>query len=97
MAARLLNVTTGNAYTDANALAAPGARRVNFQVANKAIRYQLGRGWPGVVWGEETFLLPGFHSFDRACTGVRVRSGATGQPAQVTVDLLDVDDLPGGG
>jgi hypothetical protein len=95
--ASLDNVTTANAYTATNELRRRRIVRVNFQVSNAAIFYQLGQGWPGVRWGpSEVRLQPKDASLDRACTGVRVRSAVAGLPAQVTVEVITEHELPEG-
>jgi hypothetical protein len=90
----LFNVTTADGYIDANTIAQEETERVNFQVANAGIAYQLGTQRYGVpVWGPESVLLPGKFSFDRNTNGVRIRSLVAGAPAQVTVDALTPTDL----
>jgi hypothetical protein len=87
------NVTAPAAYATAATLEQAETSRVNFQVTNAAIYYQLGDGTHGSPrWLPEVFLLPGVYSFDRSTNGVRVRS-ATATPAQVTVDALTQADL----
>lgn len=89
----LSNIASGDAFTPATTLEHPRSVRVNFQVFNAAIVYQLGRGRGGVVYSGDVFLGPGIYSLDRVCDGVRFRSAAAGQPAQVTVELLAVEEV----
>jgi hypothetical protein len=85
----LNNIATGDAYSDANTLWAPGAVRFNFDVANAAIYYQLGVGArPSPQWLPEVFLTPSFRSIARRADAVRVRSGAAGTPARVTLEAV---------
>lgn len=84
----LNNVTTGDRYDAARTLECPGAARVNIDVSNAAIFYQLGTGIGAVRWGDETFMTPAFRSLDRRTDAVRVRSAVAGAPAQVTVDAI---------
>lgn len=80
---------TSNAYRSC-----PGCVRVNFDVANATIYYQLGYHSGGsIIWRPERFLVPGFRSFDRQFDAIRVRSAVSGQPAQVTVDVLTPHDV----
>lgn len=97
MRASLANVTTGDSYADAATLRLPGTRRIVFQTANAAVIYQLDTSPDGRnVWGDDLFLGPTVGSFDRACSGIRFRSAVAGTPAQVSVELLDADELAGG-
>jgi len=94
----LNNVTTADTYTAANTLQAPGTVKVNLYVANAAIYYNLTQPEPGPrqpgggSWGPEVFLTPGRYNLARNTSGIRVRSGAAGVPAQVTVEALDGND-----
>lgn len=87
----LNNVTTANGYTTPNTLVCPDARRINIDVANAAIFYQLGHGFPAVRWDDELFMGPAFRSMDALsdsepiADAIRVRSAVAGMPAQVTV------------
>jgi len=71
-----------------------GCVRVNFDVNNAAVYYQLGRLVGGAIqWAPERFLIPGFRSLDRAFDALAVRSAVAGTPAQVTVDALTPQDI----
>lgn len=85
----LNNVTTTDEYTDATTLRCPGTRRFLLHVRNAAVYYQLGVGWPAVEWEfDERFVPPGTLSRALRVDAVRVRNGAVGVPAQVTVDSV---------
>lgn len=90
----LNNVTTGNAYSDANTLECPNSQRATVEVNNAAIFYQrTGPELVGVapraeVFMEETYLIPGIHQVSGRMTRFRVRSAVAGTPAQVTVRAL---------
>ena len=96
MISPLQNVTTLDSYDPSTTVTGPGIVRVNVQVNNAAILYQLlDRGPPGGVWGPaEVFLLPGQYSFARACGGFRCRSALQGTPAQVSAELITREQLP---
>jgi hypothetical protein len=82
----LNNVTTTDKYTGAATLACAGSARINLDVLNAAVYFQLGHGTPGIAWeSAEVFMPPAFRSLDRACDAVRVRSALAGIPAQVTI------------
>lgn len=81
----LNNVTTADAYTTANTLNCPGSVRLNIDVTNAAVYYQLGTLVGGVNWDAETFMTPSFRGLDRKFDAIRVRSAKAGAPAQVTL------------
>jgi hypothetical protein len=87
------NQTTSDDYTNVTTLKAPEGARFNIDVANAAIYYQFGEGWPDTRWDFEVFMGPGFRSFDRRKDALRVRSAAAGHPAQVTLEALTLPDL----
>lgn len=87
------NATTADDFTTAATLLAPGSVRFNIDVANAAVFYQFGEGWPDVRWGFAVFMGPGFRSFDRQKDAMRVRSAAAGHPAQVTLEALTASEL----
>jgi hypothetical protein len=89
----LNNVTTADAYTDATTLRCPGTTRLLIHARNAAIYYQMGVGRPASVWQDEVFMVPGTAGLIRTCDAVRVRSGATGKPAQVTIDATGAGDV----
>ena len=96
----LNNVTTGDNYTSAQTLTFTEVARVNLDVANAAIYYQLqaadGDGSPASNdgrWRDEVFCGPTFRSLSRAATGVRIRSAVIGAPAQVTVECIPASEL----
>lgn len=97
MFANLRNQTTQDSYVDALTVRLPGAVRIFFQVANAGVLYQEDKSDEGKgLWTEERFLTPSIGSFDRQCSGLRFRSAVAGTPAQVSVELLDEDELGGG-
>jgi len=93
--AALNNVTTADGYTVANSLDTSAfADHINIDVANAAVFWQikqinrLGENAHMATWQTEVFMTPGSRSIRRpGVTGVRVRSGAAGVPAQVTIEL----------
>lgn len=97
MYAVLANVTTADEYTDSAKLRLPGTVRIVLQVANAAVLFQLDESSDGKdVWTTERFLSPSIGSLDRRCSGIRFRSAVAGQPAQVSCELADEDELAGG-
>jgi hypothetical protein len=90
------NVATASGYAAAATVEEHDGARATFTVANAAVYYQLGTGWPGVVYGEEHFAVPGVYSLERRCTGLRFRSAAAAKPARVTAELVAGEELPGG-
>jgi len=91
-------VSTTDAYPALGAAGAillcPGCARVNINVSNAAVTYQLGRGAPdAIIWGPERRLLPSFNSLERAFDAIRLRSATAGVPAVVDVDPLTQGDI----
>lgn len=93
----LNNVSTANAYSPANTVDnIPVCARVNFDVVNAAIFYQLRAPTAGQNrlkpetwdWQPEVRLNPSFRSFERVLVGYRIRSAVPGSPAIVTVDAI---------
>lgn len=97
MRVSLSNVESAPAYSEPATLRLAFARRLVFQVANAAIFYQLDESPDGNgTWTKERFLAPSIGSFDRVCSGVRIRSAVATAPARVSLELLDELDLTGG-
>lgn len=95
----LINVPTSDGYTEAATLRCPGAVRLILQVSGQAVRYQLGRGYPGgqITWeADERPLMPAMASLERRCDAVRFRNMSPGQIAYVSADALTTTDLPDG-
>lgn len=100
MAWALNNVTAPDQYSDAATLQnLNGVTRLNIDVANQAIFWQLKlpRGsnlFTEAAWDQEVFMLPGSRSLFRpGVVGVRIRAAIPaahlpvgGSPAQVTVE-----------
>lgn len=89
----LNNVTTSDGYTTANTLEGlPQSARVNIDVSNNAIYWQLKRvsaRAPQGDWEQEVFMIPGSRSLNRTgITGIRVRSAVSGKASQVTVEVI---------
>jgi hypothetical protein len=85
----LVNVATTENYAPAATLSCPRTERLFITVANAAVIYQLGAGWPDIVWeGDETFLVPVVASLGRRCDAVRFRSATAGVPARVSVEAV---------
>lgn len=82
----LNNVTSADAYSNANTLLAPGSRRLRMDVFTAAIYYQLGIGWPNPTWGAETFFAPARAGLNYTFDAIRIRSAVAGVPAQVTIE-----------
>lgn len=96
--AALNNVTTEDDYSDATTLRAENAVRVNLDISNAAIYYQLSRPVSGLragadTWGSEIFAAPTFQSLDRRTNAIRVRSAVSAEPAQVTIDALTAEEI----
>lgn len=90
----LNNQATTDGYTSAATVSCAGAQRINLDVANAAIYYELGDSEPrsgAVQWHDEVFLAPSFRSLDpvgdedTVADAIRVRSAAAGVPARVTI------------
>lgn len=100
MAWAMNNITAPDQYADASTLEnVNGVTRVNIDVANQAIYWQLKiAGGSGLYsegsWDQEVFMLPGSRSLFRPrIQGIRIRAAipaaqlpAGGSPAQVTVE-----------
>lgn len=85
--AALNNVATQDRYATATTLVCPQTTRLTIHVRNANAYYQLGRGWPGVLWDvDEVFIPAGSESLARTIDAIRVRSAVPGKPAQVTID-----------
>lgn len=92
-------LTTTDAYTSANTLDCPGAERINFEIRDNAIYYQLayrahgahGRAAP---FSPEVRAGRTLRSLDRKVERVRVRSAAAGAPAVVIVEAMTKAELP---
>lgn len=96
MFANLKNQATQDGFVDELTVRLPGTVRVFLQVANAAVLYQEDKSGEGKgLWTSERFLTPTVGSFDRVCSGLRFRSAVPGTPAQVSVELLDADELAG--
>lgn len=102
----LNNITAPDSYLPGSTLYCQSTRRVNLDVANAAIYYQLGSGQTGSAGGDpvwdvtEYFMTPSFRSLDRACDAIRIRAAvvasklAAGQAqAQVTVHASTALDI----
>lgn len=89
----LINATTADAWSEAATLLAPGATRFVVQVSNAAVIYQLGHGWPNVVWdSDERALLPVVAALERRADAMRFRSRVPGSPAIVDASAAgDID------
>jgi hypothetical protein len=92
MSATLNNVLTQDTYADATTLACAGTQRLNLDVAQAAVYFQLGYGIGAATWdASEVYLGPSFRSLDPipgqafVCDWVRVRSAQRGLPARVTI------------
>lgn len=93
----LNNVTTGDAYTDANtSIMDPPREAPTVVVTGDSIFYQVfiddGLRGSGGQPQPEAFAPVGRYSFDSTdfppsgrCRGIRVRSAVAGSPAQVTI------------
>lgn len=96
----LNNVSTQSAYVDALTCIFPQWRPgFALNVSNSSVYYQLGYAFPGdrePTWeNAEHFLIPTFNTFQDVVheglpphslfAAIRLRSGAAGQPAIVTV------------
>ena len=98
----LANVSTADSYpaTDSSGGAirlCPGCVRVNIDVSNAAVYYELGTGPANnIVWAPERRLLPSFRSLERAFDAIRFRSAVAGTPAVIDVDVLTPSDIGAG-
>jgi hypothetical protein len=104
----LNNITAPDAYGQGSLLYCQGARRLNIDLTNAAIYYQLGAGQLGSQGGDpvwdstEYFMTPSFRSLDRAVDAIRIRAAVlaanlpAGQAqAQVTVHAVTARELGG--
>lgn len=86
----LNNVTTSDAYSDANTMQCSGAEKLNITVANAAIYIQFApdnRLHSAIGnWGPEVFMTPRLENKVGKFGAVRVRSAVVGTPAQVTIE-----------
>lgn len=100
----LNNITAPDAYADTSTLAnLPFPQRINVDVANQAIYWQLQQAsGPTAMstegtWGQEVYMPPGSRTLYRAgVRGIRIRAATpaaslpTGSSqAQVTVEAID--------
>jgi hypothetical protein len=105
----LNNITAPDAYAQASTLYCQSTRRLNLDVSNGAIYYQLGSGQIGSAGGDpiwdatEYYMTPSFRALDRACDAIRIRAAVVasklpaGQPqAQATVHALTAADIGDG-
>jgi hypothetical protein len=92
--APLNNATTQDRYDDARTVVAPTAVLWDIDVANAAVYYEFGEGFPDVKWRPEVFQPPGFRSLTRRADAMRVRSAVAGVPAQVTIVGLTPGEVP---
>jgi hypothetical protein len=105
----LNNITAPDAYNQASTLYCQTARRLNLDLANAAVYYQLGHGQIGSAGGDpvwdstEYFMTPSFRALDRVVDAIRIRAAIplaklpAGRPqAQITVHALTVQELGGG-
>ena len=92
----LNNYTTQDGYTATGTKLQPLTTRVNLEVFNAAIFYQLAYNLASGDWQDEVFAAPGRQSLDEDCAGIRVRSAVAGVPAQVTAKLKTKADMGGG-
>jgi hypothetical protein len=93
----LNNITTANAYTEANTLLTGTARRLRVSVNNAAVYRQCLVSRTGEAgqaqWQPEAFLTPGTESLSlKGLFGVRVRSAVAETPAQVTIQAWAPDE-----
>lgn len=87
---------TQDEYTEAGTLHCPGSRKLDIQVSNAAIYYQISRPSPahpeGGPWEPEVHKAPATYLLLRNAAKVRVRSAVAGTPATVTIDALTEED-----
>lgn len=85
----LNNVTTADTYTQANTIERVSGHKLSGAITNNAAFLQLKRGPEPGTWEQEVFIPPAFISLTRdwPIVGYRVRSGAAGSAAQVSLDL----------
>lgn len=113
----LNNVATENAYTAATTLSCPRSIRLQFDVTNAAIFYQIGLNMNlhkrdpndiasllgaakiepvgDIIYGPEIFAIPKTFTLSRICDSIRVRSGAEGKPARVSISGWQEGELIG--
>lgn len=92
----LVNVTTADDFAAAQTVEAERFVRLVITVTGKTVRMQLGHGYPPNYDTPEIFLSPAVYALERDCSGVRVKSGAKGNPAQVSIEAAEPWDVPGG-
>lgn len=99
---RALNaIATADTYPEGEGTASAyrlcaGCARVNIDISNAAVFFQLGiRSGGGILWSPERYLLPSFRSLERRFDAIRFRSALAGTPAIVTADPLTPNDIGG--
>lgn len=82
----VLDTITTDSYQE---LSCPGARSVTIQVSNAGASIGFGQGGDGragtATYGQDEPFLPVVAGLARACDAIRVKSYATGTPANVKV------------
>lgn len=67
--------------------------RVNLYVSSAGIFWQWQRAVDS-QWQNEIALNVGYYSFDRDASGIQVRSQLQSNLATVTIELLEINDIP---
>lgn len=98
MSYALNNVATQDAYAEATTLKCVGAVRVNIEIRQAAIYYQMTAPDPGMpedAWGygPEVYASRTLRSLNRRTSAIRVRSAVAGTPATVTIEAMRPIDV----
>jgi hypothetical protein len=73
----------------------PDVHKQNPQEVQQLVGASIGSIVGGIIYGPEIFCLPKDVFLSRICDSIRVRSGATGVPARVTISAWKAGEVQG--